>query len=1524
MPCMFQSTATDGNSASYIGLLIRPSNSATVTQAPSVIPAVVAPSINVQKAHVVPQTVLKIPYTQKPAKGTDVQSGVFRLQSTTTACSTAPQCDPWMQRNSGPNVPATFDSSSTSQVIPQMHTGDSYNSVSCPSTSSFFPPIASIAQGFSSGKSSTDLLQDSSPVSRVSSQKLQSSYCDYTQNTTQRYTAVTVPDNRFTQLPVEIPSNRLTSSCKYQSGYTGTNDCSATPDSGIQSIGDSPRSIGPFVTPMPSPASFVPMTCNDVNDPANQQSTSYDDYSDMPRLVPYHQMEESCSSNSDEAPQITDTTRSENEETGHEVPKIAITPSVNVNDLVEQLMSHLGPEQRKQFADAIKSKVVDEFDPGNCATTSQVSPPTDGSVEEETWDPMTANDLEQQHSISGKGFLQCEEMQSPVPESDSFYDREMSLERKDDEPWSAQKVEEFNRNNGMPSLENEQQELCEDEISFICQLRADVSEEETKKRKDISTAGGVSENFYDEGSSSESSPKERVVDLDFAEGSTPGFEKNEDSLPTCRDENFEVRPKASVDFKDEKKPKKRRTSIRQERSQGKKVKLKDAAHAPGVRVSQKTEKIAEKKIPAFLPRRIVEVPVECEERIVQNSTHGEMDSEGSNTRQKLEEDTQERIRAFRLKVKKQMSEQLNGIIDRVEKQFASIELELGPRMHWELPWYRLNWKEVAQRIAERSRIEKLAREKHKVTRSTKRSSSTKGARRALPKKSISSSVSDVQSTKAQPSSDNKQDQESYTNIKHNAIVDAYPKPEQATCSCKTGCCGEDDQCCNRMIRMECSSSCRRGKQCVNRRIQRRECAAKIETFKKSTGSATGVRVHGDVKKGQFVGEYVGEVVSVDTFNSRKQLYATYRRHHALNLCPGFVIDSHRKGNLARFINHSCSPNCELQQWSVNGQYRIGIFALQDISKGEEITYDYGKSAYDAGDMTECTCSASNCRRFLKKSVTMSKKEKKIANKNRLLLLRNVEKSAKRKIAAAQERKSQDDEESSRRMEYLTALREYVEEISSALSDFGSLSKRQFNAFHSSVTSLLTQPSADRIESLLPEVEVELQNTLDLVSKSCDKKRIETLKTKLFAIRSKYADRLRKYGVLPQSFEEKPQGGKRKLHAHRILTATTNLSYLDSGVPVGSYDPDEISHLSTADADSDCVRCICGITDDDGSMIQCDSCHFWLHDDCVYWSKPSTENAEFTCDFCKTGSKRTAAISIPLRPQPEIKFAGCTYYRTLVNTRNLQVRLNETVYTQKLANDDHKAELKRLSEAPKDSSSVSRGDRMEPSPSTSDDVFQPTSFPRKDLRCFRVERLFVSPEGHKFVFGWHYARPHEVYCEPGRMFHKNELFATSMFDTIPLDAVVGRCLAVEPRVYCLGRPKMPRYNEADVYFYEFQQTGKNSRYFEKISSKNHYYINTGPHNFVRFPKPVPLERNFTPFVLENSESCRNTPPPQSESVVSSSRRHRSGSRRSQKNQVARLEKLVQKLTDQTCEQHISQANAETTKRDSSPPQKRTKQ
>lgn len=49
-----------------------------------------------------------------------------------------------------------------------------------------------------------------------------------------------------------------------------------------------------------------------------------------------------------------------------------------------------------------------------------------------------------------------------------------------------------------------------------------------------------------------------------------------------------------------------------------------------------------------------------------------------------------------------------------------------------------------------------------------------------------------------------------------------------------------------------------------------------------------------------------------------------------------IIDAGPKGNLSRFMNHSCQPNCETQKWTVNGDVRVGLFALENISAGNKL------------------------------------------------------------------------------------------------------------------------------------------------------------------------------------------------------------------------------------------------------------------------------------------------------------------------------------------------------------------------------------------------------------------------------------------------------------------------------------------------------------------------------------------------------------------------------------------------------------
>lgn len=121
----------------------------------------------------------------------------------------------------------------------------------------------------------------------------------------------------------------------------------------------------------------------------------------------------------------------------------------------------------------------------------------------------------------------------------------------------------------------------------------------------------------------------------------------------------------------------------------------------------------------------------------------------------------------------------------------------------------------------------------------------------------------------------------------------------------------------------------------------------------------------DFEAGELVVEYAGELLRSHVADIREELY----KQRGLG-CYMFgleegdqIIDATLKGNVARFINHSCDPNCCSQEVQVDGRRRIVIFARRNICAGEELTYDY-KHQLDDNDKAPCLCSAINCRAWV--------------------------------------------------------------------------------------------------------------------------------------------------------------------------------------------------------------------------------------------------------------------------------------------------------------------------------------------------------------------------------------------------------------------------------------------------------------------------------------------------------------------------------------------------------------------------------
>jgi len=64
------------------------------------------------------------------------------------------------------------------------------------------------------------------------------------------------------------------------------------------------------------------------------------------------------------------------------------------------------------------------------------------------------------------------------------------------------------------------------------------------------------------------------------------------------------------------------------------------------------------------------------------------------------------------------------------------------------------------------------------------------------------------------------------------------------------------------------------------------------------------------------------------------------------------------------MNHSCEPNCVTQKWTVNGDTRIGLFALHDIPTGTELVFDYRLQSCSGVEKKPCQCGATRCSKFI--------------------------------------------------------------------------------------------------------------------------------------------------------------------------------------------------------------------------------------------------------------------------------------------------------------------------------------------------------------------------------------------------------------------------------------------------------------------------------------------------------------------------------------------------------------------------------
>ncbi|OQV12291.1 Histone-lysine N-methyltransferase ASH1L [Hypsibius exemplaris] len=599
----------------------------------------------------------------------------------------------------------------------------------------------------------------------------------------------------------------------------------------------------------------------------------------------------------------------------------------------------------------------------------------------------------------------------------------------------------------------------------------------------------------------------------------------------------------------------------------------------------------------------------------------------------------------------------------------------------------------------------------------------------------------------------------------------HPDSDLMLCECRpppadqpnaVGC---GDSCGSRNSYMECDpATCPCGTRCSNQTIQRGQGVADLELFQ-TPQKGQGVRCKSNIKKGTFICEYIGEVLSTDKFIDRmkEKGYKEAAHHYFLKLDHNKVIDAYRCGSIARFINHSCEPNSQTQKWLVNGQDRMAFFAREDIPAGQEITYDYKFESFDEQPQ-KCFCGTKSCR-----GTIGVKKSQKL---NGLLM--------KKKQTAA------------------------------------SSSTAELSAHASPSSSAVSSPKPASL--VIPAPVIKERVAVSAETAASDP--AEMWREAQFSLKHMiFLGRNRRHGVALG----RRSGGKRPKIVPQILitslpalcsTTVKALFPASQGFPAEYFKPvawepsvADVAKYSAPPFQEEVIRCICGIYMEDSTMVECDRCKNWQHCECV-GHIPIGRNASYLCDRCAPRPlPREIHQNLPAASNPD----NLDCYNTLLvpNCQNFYVRVGDCVYLTK--------------------------DRQPPLPGL---LYDPLT-----VDILFVDKMWMNSAGVKWIFGWHYLRPHETFHEASRSFFEQELLKTSHhLETVKLDAVLGRCCVMDSQTFAKGKPK--EYPLQHCFICDLK-VNKATNQFVTMKAKERVTVNTHQYYFELYPERLTVRRTFKP-------------------------------------------------------------------------------
>ncbi|XP_050925963.1 histone-lysine N-methyltransferase 2C isoform X2 [Lates calcarifer] len=121
----------------------------------------------------------------------------------------------------------------------------------------------------------------------------------------------------------------------------------------------------------------------------------------------------------------------------------------------------------------------------------------------------------------------------------------------------------------------------------------------------------------------------------------------------------------------------------------------------------------------------------------------------------------------------------------------------------------------------------------------------------------------------------------------------------------------------------------------------------------------------DIEKQTMVIEYNGTILRNEVAIRKEKIYRSQNRAvFMFRIDSEHVVDATRTGGLARYINHSCAPNCVAEVVTFERGYKIIISCIRRIEKGEELCFDYQFDTVEDQHKIACHCGAPECRKWI--------------------------------------------------------------------------------------------------------------------------------------------------------------------------------------------------------------------------------------------------------------------------------------------------------------------------------------------------------------------------------------------------------------------------------------------------------------------------------------------------------------------------------------------------------------------------------